>query len=123
VPAPVFSTDAAVTVVLASEGYPESSSKGDVIKGVGNANGVNDVDVIHAGTAIVPAPEPGDPDHKHLVTNGGRVLAVRARGYDVEDARTRAYAAADLISFRGMQRRSDIAAEPLGVMEGASLKD
>lgn len=122
VPAPVFSTDAAVTVVLASEGYPESSSKGDVIKGVGNANGVNDVDVIHAGTAIVPAPEPGDPDHKHLVTNGGRVLAVRARGYDVEDARTRAYAAADLITFRGMQRRSDIAAEPLGVMEGASLK-
>ena len=40
-----------------------------------------------------------------------------------EDARTRAYAAADLISFEGMQRRSDIAAEPLGVMEGASVKE
>ena len=121
VAAPVFSTDAAVTVVLASAGYPESSSKGDVIKGVGNANGVNDVDVIHAGTAIVAASEPGDADHKHLITAGGRVLAVRARGYDVEDARTRAYAAADLISFPGMQRRSDIAAEPLGVTEGASV--
>jgi phosphoribosylamine---glycine ligase len=121
VAAPVFSSDAAVTVVLASEGYPESSSKGDVIKGVGNANGVNDVDVIHAGTAIVAAPEPGDPDHKHLVTAGGRVLAVRARGYDVDDARSRAYAAAELISFRGMQRRSDIAAAPLGVVEGASV--
>jgi phosphoribosylamine---glycine ligase len=121
VPPPAFSDGAAVTVVLASAGYPESSSKGDVIRGTGNANGVNDVDVIHAGTAIVPAPEPGDPDHRHLVTAGGRVLAVRARGYDVDDARTRAYAAADLISFDGLQRRSDIAAEPLGVVEGASV--
>ncbi|KAA1421569.1 phosphoribosylamine--glycine ligase [Nocardioides humilatus] len=122
-PAPVFSDGASVTVVLASAGYPESSSKGDVIRGVGNANGVNDVDVIHAGTAIIAAPEPGDPDHKHLVTAGGRVLAVRAVGYDVADARARAYAAAGLISFDGLQRRSDIAAEPLGVIEGASVKE
>jgi phosphoribosylamine--glycine ligase len=121
VPAPNFRDGAAVTVVLASAGYPESSSKGDVIRGVGAANGVNDVDVIHAGTAVVAAPEAGDPDHKHLVTAGGRVLAVRAVGYDVFDARMRAYAAADLISFDGLQRRSDIAAEPLGVVEGASL--
>lgn len=120
---PVFSDDAAVTVVLASRGYPEGSSTGDVIRGVGNANGVNDVDVIHAGTAIIDAPEPGDPGHRHLVTAGGRVLAVRAKGYDVADARARAYAAADLISFDGMQRRSDIAAEPLGVVEGASVLD
>jgi phosphoribosylamine--glycine ligase len=123
VAAPRFRDAAAVSVVLASAGYPESSSKGDVIKGVGAANGVNDVDVIHAGTAIVDAPEPGDPGHRHLITAGGRVLAVRAVGYDVADARARAYAAADLISFDGMQRRSDIAAEPLGVVEGASLKD
>ncbi|WP_344777188.1 phosphoribosylamine--glycine ligase [Nocardioides panacisoli] len=123
VPAPTFGADAAVTVVLASAGYPESSSKGNVITGVGAANGVNDVDVIHAGTALVDAPEPGDPDHRHLVTAGGRVLAVRAVGYDIDDARTRAYAAADLISFEGMQRRSDIAAEPLGVVEGASVAD
>ena len=122
VAAPVFSDDAAVTVVLASAGYPESSSKGDVIRGVGAAGGVNDVDVIHAGTALVAAPEAGDPDHQQLVTAGGRVLAVRARGYDVADARARAYAAADLISFAGLQRRSDIAAEPLGVVEGASVR-
>jgi len=122
-PEPVFADGAAVTVVLASAGYPESSSKGDVIRGTGNAGGVNDVDVIHAGTAIVAAPEESDPDHKHLVTAGGRVLAVRASGYDIEDARTRAYAAADLISFDGLQRRSDIAAEPLGVIEGAAVLD
>ncbi|GAA1127984.1 phosphoribosylamine--glycine ligase [Nocardioides aquiterrae] len=121
-PAPTFADGAAVTVVLASAGYPESSSRGDVIRGVGAAGGVHDVDVIHAGTAIVAAPEPGDPDHRHLVTAGGRVLAVRARGYDVDDARARAYAAADLITFDGLQRRSDIAAEPLGVVEGASLR-
>lgn len=122
VPAPTFADGAAVSVVLASAGYPESSSKGDVIRGVGNANGVNDVDVIHAGTAIVAAPEEGDPDHRHLVTAGGRVLSVRAVGYDVADARARAYAAADLVSFDGLQRRSDIAAEPLGVVEGAASR-
>ena len=114
VPAPVFRDGASVTVVLASAGYPESSSKGDVITGVGAANGVNDVDVIHAGTALS-----GDA----LVTAGGRVLAVRAVGYDIADARARAYAAADLVAFDGLQRRSDIAAEPLGVVEGASLTE
>ncbi len=118
---PRFSDGASVTVVLASAGYPESSSKGDVITGTGNANGVSDVDVIHAGTEIVDASTPAEPDHKHLVTAGGRVLAVRAVGYDIADARARAYAAADLISFPGMQRRSDIAAEPLGVIEGAAV--
>ncbi|KRC52807.1 MULTISPECIES: phosphoribosylamine--glycine ligase [unclassified Nocardioides] len=114
VEAPRFRDAASVTVVLASAGYPESSSKGDVITGVGAANGVNDVDVIHAGTALVD---------DQLVTAGGRVLAVRAVGYDVADARARAYAAADLITFEGLQRRSDIAAEPLGVVEGASLTE
>lgn len=118
VEAPRFRDGASVTVVLASAGYPESSSKGDVITGVGRANGVADVDVIHAGTALVDS---GDGDS--LVTAGGRVLAVRAVGYDVADARSRAYAAADLVSFPGMQRRSDIAAEPLGVVEGASLTE
>ncbi len=115
---PRFRDGASVTVVLASAGYPESSSKGDVITGVGRANGVADVDVIHAGTAVT-----GSGGEQALVTAGGRVLAVRALGYDVADARARAYAAADLISFDGMQRRSDIAAEPLGVTEGASLRD
>ena len=50
------------------------------------------------------------------------MLAVRALGSDVADARARAYAAADLISFPGLQRRTDIAAEPLGVVEGASVR-
>lgn len=110
VPAPTFRDGAAVTVVLASAGYPESSSKGDVITGVEAAG--EQADVIHAGTALAD----GD-----LVTAGGRVLAVRALGADVADARAKAYAAADLISFDGLQRRSDIAAEPLGVVEGASV--
>jgi phosphoribosylamine--glycine ligase len=122
-PEPTFADGASVSVVLASAGYPESSSKGDVIRGAGAAHGVHDVDVIHAGTAIVAAPEEGDPDHRHLVTAGGRVLSVRAVGYDVADARSRAYAAADLISFDGLQRRSDIAAEPLGVVEGSTIKE
>lgn len=69
--------------------------------------------MIHAGTARA-----GDD----LVTAGGRVLAVRAVGTDVADARAKAYAAADLVSFDGLQRRGDIAAEPLGVVEGASVR-
>ena len=112
VPAPVFGDGAAVTVVLASAGYPESSSKGDVITGVDAAAAQDGVDVVHAGTAR---------DGDDLVTSGGRVLAVRAVGSDVADARARSYAAADLIAFDGLQRRTDIAAEPLGVVEGASV--
>jgi len=113
VPPPVFRDEAAVTVVLASAGYPESSSKGDVITGVDLAEQRDGVDVIHAGTATRDG---------ELVTAGGRVLAVRAVGTDVAAARRTAYAAAELVSFPGMQRRSDIAAEPLGVVEGASLR-
>lgn len=113
VPPPRFHDAAAVTVVLASAGYPESSSKGDVITGVDLAAASPGVDVIHAGTA-----RPG----ADLVTAGGRVLAVRAVGTDVADARAKAYAAADLVSFDGLQRRGDIAAEPLGVVEGASVR-
>lgn len=113
VPPPIFRDAAAVTVVLASAGYPESSSKGDVITGVELADAQPDIDVIHAGTALA-----GDA----LVTAGGRVLAVRALGSDVAAARATAYAAAGLITFDGLQRRSDIAAEPLGVVEGASVR-
>ncbi|WP_316932106.1 phosphoribosylamine--glycine ligase [Nocardioides marmotae] len=109
---PRFRTGAAVSVVLASAGYPESSSKGDVIAGADRAAARADVDVIHAGTAL---------DGDALVTAGGRVLAVRATGADVAAARAAAYSAAEEISFPGMQRRSDIAAEPLGVVEGAAV--
>ncbi|WP_101523325.1 phosphoribosylamine--glycine ligase [Nocardioides houyundeii] len=108
---PRFRDGAAVSVVLASAGYPESSSKGDVIVGTETLAADADVDVIHAGTSG------GSP----LLTAGGRVLAVRAVGTDVADARAKAYEGVAMISFPGAQWRRDIAAEPLGVVEGAAL--
>jgi phosphoribosylamine--glycine ligase len=90
----------AVTVVLASAGYPESSSRGDVIHGLEEAAQVPDVEVTHAGTAR----RDGD-----IVTAGGRVLNVTALGASPGEARDRAYEAANMISFEGMQMRTDIA--------------
>ena len=107
---PTFADGASVTVVMASAGYPEGSSTGDVVVGSETLDRETDVDVIHAGTALVPA---------GLVTAGGRVLAVRAVGSDVADARAKAYEGIASISFPGAQWRRDIAAEPLGVVEGA----
>jgi phosphoribosylamine---glycine ligase len=89
----------AVTVVLASAGYPESSSSGDVIGGLESVPA--DVLVTHAGTAR-------DADGR-VVTAGGRVLSVTALGSDMVDARASAYAAADGIDFDGRQLRRDIA--------------
>jgi phosphoribosylamine---glycine ligase len=89
----------AVTVVLASRGYPESASKGDVITGLRSLDSL-DVEVFHAGTA-----QRGD----ELVTAGGRVLDVTGLGETVEDARRRAYAAAEKVEFDGKQMRTDIA--------------
>jgi phosphoribosylamine--glycine ligase len=94
---PRWKPGAAVAVVMASAGYPESSRSGDVITGVDAAG----CDVIHAGTALA-----GDA----LVTAGGRVLAVTAVGDDVADARERAYAGVAAIDFDGAQYRTDIAA-------------
>ena len=88
----------AVTLVLASAGYPESSSTGDVITGLDAV--APDVEVTHAGTA-----RRGD----ELVTAGGRVLNVTALGEDPGVARDAAYAAADVIAFEGKQLRRDIA--------------
>ncbi len=90
----------AVTVVLASAGYPESSSSGDPIGGLDAVPG--DVFVTHAGTASRP--------DGAVETAGGRVLSVTALGADFADARASAYAAADVISFDGRQLRRDIAA-------------
>ena len=98
---PQWHDGTAVTVVMASAGYPETSSKGDVILGVGAADVIEGVDVIHAGTAL--------DDDGRLVTAGGRVLAVTAVGEDLEHARDRAYAGVDAISFDGAQHRADIA--------------
>jgi phosphoribosylamine--glycine ligase len=98
---PAWKSGAAVTVVMASHGYPESSSPGDVITGTEAMDADRAVHVIHAGTALE-----GD----HLVTAGGRVLAVTAVGTDVEDARAKAYEGVAKISFPGAQWRRDIAA-------------
>jgi phosphoribosylamine--glycine ligase len=91
---------AAVCVVMASRGYPESSSKGDAIAGLDAAGAMEGVVVFHAGTARA-----GDT----VVTAGGRVLGVTALGDDVAAARAKAYAAVAKISFPGMQFRTDIA--------------
>ena len=96
-----FGDDWAVTVVLASAGYPASSSKGDVISGLDDAAAVEDVEVTHAGTAR------SDGD---VVTAGGRVLNVTGIGPTAAEARRRAYDAAGLIHFEGKQMRTDIAA-------------
>jgi phosphoribosylamine---glycine ligase len=90
---------AAVTVVLASRGYPVSSSSGDAIRGLDRVPA--DVEVTHAGTA--------ERDGE-VVTAGGRVLNVTALGDGVPAARSAAYAAADVIAFDGKTYRRDIAA-------------
>jgi len=97
---PRWKDGAAVAVVMASAGYPETSSKGELILGTETLADEVDVDVIHAGTAD----RDGD-----LVTAGGRVLAVTAVGRDVADARAKAYEGISSISFEGAQWRTDIA--------------
>jgi phosphoribosylamine---glycine ligase len=90
---------AAVTVVLASRGYPETSSSGDVITGLERVP--EGVEVTHAGTRSRDG---------EVVTAGGRVLNVTALADDTRSAREHAYAAADVIAFEGRQLRRDIAA-------------
>jgi phosphoribosylamine--glycine ligase len=99
---------AAVTVVVAAHGYPESPRKGDPITGVDDADTLEGVDVIHAGTAR---------DGDRLLTDGGRVLAVTAVGADVAEARQRAYAGVDLLHIDGAHHRTDIAAAASGGFE------
>jgi phosphoribosylamine---glycine ligase len=90
---------AAVTVVLASAGYPAGSSRGDAITGLDDVPG--GVYVTHAGTAV-------DADGR-IVTDGGRVLSVTALGADSASARVTAYSAIEMIDFDGRQLRRDIA--------------
>jgi phosphoribosylamine---glycine ligase len=97
---PDWSPDWAVTLVLASRGYPASSSKGDPIEGLDEARELG-AEVLHAGTA--------EQDGR-IVTAGGRVLNVTGMGATPSEARERAYAAAERIQFDGRQLRSDIAA-------------
>jgi phosphoribosylamine---glycine ligase len=103
--APPQASGAAVTVILASHGYPQSPRKGDVIAGLGAdgqlAQMVEGVTVFHAGTAI-------DAEGR-FVTSGGRALAVTGVGATLAEARRRAYDGAALITFEGRVMRSDIA--------------
>jgi phosphoribosylamine--glycine ligase len=94
-----WSEDWAVTVVLASAGYPATSSSGDVIAGLEAVP--EDVEVTHAGTAR--------REDGALVTAGGRVLGLTGLGPDPRSARDSAYAAADLVTFPGRQLRRDVA--------------
>ena len=96
---PTFHDGAAACVVLASAGYPRSSSKGDVITGVDAANDLDGVTVIHAGTRR---------DDGVLVTNGGRVLGVTGRAADLRQALAACYRGVAAIDWPGMHFRRDI---------------
>jgi phosphoribosylamine--glycine ligase len=98
----VWSADKAVCVVLASEGYPESSSSGDEISGLEN---------IPAGVYVYHAATEDSDGSFH--TAGGRVLNVVGTGPTIIEARARAYAAVEQIHFEGMQYRTDIALEAI----------
>jgi phosphoribosylamine--glycine ligase len=97
-----WSEGAAVTVVVAAEGYPESPVAGGVVHGLDLAAEVENAHVLHAGTAVG-----ADGD---VVVTGGRVLSVVGTGATVADARQAAYAAVDRISLAGSHHRTDIAA-------------
>lgn len=98
-----WSDEAAVCVIAASEGYPGSYPKGRVISGLAEAEAQGAL-VFHAGTALKDG---------EFVTSGGRVLGIVGLGRDIAEARDRAYEAARVISFDGMQHRTDIAAKAL----------
>lgn len=98
---PEWRDSEAACVILASGGYPGGYEKGKAIIGIEAAGKLPDVVVFHAGTKS----EDGT-----VRTNGGRVLGVTALGDNLAGARRKAYAAADLISFEGLQRRNDIGA-------------
>ncbi|PTY00257.1 phosphoribosylamine--glycine ligase [Spartobacteria bacterium LR76] len=99
---PAWDERAAVCVILASGGYPGAYAKGAEITGLDTAGEQTDVVVFHAGTKNTGSA---------IVTNGGRVLGVSALGGDLEEARRKAYAAAEIIAFDQKQFRSDIGAK------------
>ncbi|WP_264670114.1 phosphoribosylamine--glycine ligase [Arthrobacter sp. VKM Ac-2550] len=95
-----WSRRSAVTVVVASENYPGKPRTGDRVRGLKKANALEDVHVIHAGTAL--------DEHRKVVSAGGRVLAVVALGEDLVEAREKAYDGVELIHLDGSQHRTDI---------------
>lgn len=94
-----FEENAAVCVVLASDGYPEKYEKGFEIKGLDKFKGQDGYYVFHAGTKF---------DGDKIVTNGGRVLGVVAKGDDLKAARSNAYRATEWIDFENKYKRNDI---------------
>ena len=103
---PRFTPDAAVCVVMASEGYPGDYRRGVPIEGLEDAETRAAVTVFHAGTERDPS--------GRIVTAGGRVLGVTATGRGLETARERAYDAVARIRWAGEHHRSDIAADAIG---------
>ncbi len=97
---------AAVDVVLAAANYPETPQKGDPIEGLDRAEALEGVSVLHAGTAA--------DDAGRTLTISGRVLAVVGNGASLAEARDRAYAGVEQITWPGAQHRTDIAAKALG---------
>lgn len=95
----VFEDNAAVCVVLASNGYPEHYEKGFVIHGLDTFKGKDGYYVFHAGTKKT---------EEGIVTNGGRVLGVTAKGTDLKEARENAYKACEWIDFQNKYNRNDI---------------
>ena len=95
-----WTPDAAVTVVVASEGYPDAPKTGHPIDGLDSAEAVKGAYVLHAGTGVE-----GDS----VVSTGGRVLSVVGTGVDLHEARMRAYEAVEYIKLQGSHFRSDIA--------------
>jgi phosphoribosylamine--glycine ligase len=104
----VWSEDPAVSVVMASAGYPGDYPKGKVISGLEEAQKDGAV-VFHAGTAF--------NENNEIVTDGGRVLGVSARGKDIAQAIENAYLAVEKISFEGAQYRKDIGRKALKRLE------
>jgi phosphoribosylamine--glycine ligase len=101
-----FGTNACVTVVLATAGYPTSPRKGDLVEGISDAESLPGVTVFHAGTSARDGA---------LVTAGGRVLDVTALAPSLPEARDRAYEAAARITWPGLHYRRDIAATAAAV--------
>lgn len=95
----IFEDNAAVCVVLASEGYPVSYEKGFAIEGLEHFEGKDGYYCFHAGTAL---------KNDTIVTNGGRVLGVTAKGATLKEARKNAYAAAEWVHFDNQYMRHDI---------------
>jgi phosphoribosylamine--glycine ligase len=104
-PAVEWDTRPAVTVVLASGGYPGKYETGKAISGLDSCSQMEDVYIFHAGTRR---------ENGGIVTSGGRVLAVTALGETVNDARARAYEAVACIEFEGAHYRRDIALPAVG---------